>query len=254
MLDGARKRVVFGIAAGFLVFVGFAIAGSSTDAVAATVKPAQVTISPLERTSKSTVVVRWDKAYRAKGYQVYMKTNSGSFKRIATTGKKKYKKTGLSIGSSYCFKVRAYRKAKGKTVYGKFSATKKIVMREYQYLVETLDPYASNSYTKYVGAQAMNMAGNKYFHSFSLANYSGYAIFNLNGSYSKITFYLGDMEGIDHDLVISCDDVVRDELTVKANALPKQYSLNVKDVYKLDFQHGTGYGEKLGFGNVKAYY
>ena len=57
----------------------------AVDASAKVVKPSKVAITALGRYNKSTVGLRWKKASRAKGYQVYMKTNGGKFKKIKTT-------------------------------------------------------------------------------------------------------------------------------------------------------------------------
>lgn len=76
--------------------------------------------------SYSSVKVSWDKVPGASGYVVYQSsTATGRYKRIATltsASKTSYTNKYLKLNKTYYYKVRAYRKAKGKTIYS--SSTK----------------------------------------------------------------------------------------------------------------------------------
>lgn len=191
-----------------------------------------------------------------------MKTNNGGFKRIKTTSSRALTKSGLKIGSSYCFRVRAYTTYKGRKYYSSYSSVKKIKMNSYVYLVDVMSPYSSERYDEYRGANSFYMGGKKYFRGFTLvaANCELYAIFNLQGKYSKITFDLGAEDGSDmtsnykSTVVFSEDDDVERTIYRKGNSLPKNYSLNVKGCYKFEIITNSEDWGRLGFGNVKLYY
>ena len=58
---------------------------------------------------------------RADRYQVYRYNSStGTWKRLITTSKTTYKATGLKSGTTYKFRVRAYREALGYKYYGEY--------------------------------------------------------------------------------------------------------------------------------------
>jgi len=74
----------------------------------------------------SQVTVKWSKDAKATGYEVYMATSkNGKYKKVATITKNStttYKKTKLSAGKNYYFKVRAYKTVKNKKNYGAYGA------------------------------------------------------------------------------------------------------------------------------------
>lgn len=228
------------------------------DASAKVVKPSKVTISALSRYNKSTVGLRWKKASRAKGYQVYMKTNGGKFKKIKTTSGRYLKKSGLKINSSYYFKVRAYTKYKGKTYYGAFSNVRKIKMTSYVFLVDVMEPYASSYYEACKGADSLYMGGKPYYKSFKFWYYNGYATFNFQGKFSKISFYYGGGDGKDGDMTAMFyeDGEWVKTINRKYESLPRYYSINVKNTYqfKIEINAGGDFFRTSGFGNVKLYY
>ena len=94
-------------------------------ASAADYEPAKVTGLSAKR-SYTTATISWDKVSKAKGYRVYMyDTASKKYKKITTIKKNSttsYQIKGLKAGTEYKFKVRAYRKANGKTYWGKSGA------------------------------------------------------------------------------------------------------------------------------------
>lgn len=57
------------------------------------------------------------------GYEVYRKTSSSSYKKIATVAGEKtgYSDTKVTAGTAYTYKVRAYKTVNGSQVYGDYS-------------------------------------------------------------------------------------------------------------------------------------
>ncbi|MGN0469053.1 MAG: leucine-rich repeat protein [Acutalibacteraceae bacterium] len=80
---------------------------------------------------KGKATLKWSKE-TCTGYEIYMKTGSGSYKKIATlTGSSKvsYTKSKLSAGKTYSFKVRAFKTVDGKNVYGSYSSAKSVKIK-----------------------------------------------------------------------------------------------------------------------------
>lgn len=90
----------------------------------AVTKPAKV--KSLKASSKaSAVTLTWGKVSKAGGYQVYRyDTKTKKYVKIATVKgetKVSYKNTRLTKGTTYKYKVRAYKTVNGKTYYGAYS-------------------------------------------------------------------------------------------------------------------------------------
>jgi fibronectin type 3 domain-containing protein len=101
--------------------------GSFSDAAAGTTGPAKV--GSLKLTTKSgAVTLKWSKVSGATGYQIYrLNTKTKKYEKIKTVkGAVSYKNTKLKKGTTYKYKVRAYRTYRGVTYYGSFSASQKI--------------------------------------------------------------------------------------------------------------------------------
>lgn len=73
---------------------------------------------------KKRIKVTYKKVNGATGYEVFMKTSGGKYKRVKTTKKAVYVKKKLKASKKYYFKVRAYKKVNGKRVYASFSKSK----------------------------------------------------------------------------------------------------------------------------------
>lgn len=74
---------------------------------------------------KRKITVRWKKVSGVSGYQVYRSAKkSGNYKRIKTVGHRtsKFINKRLKRGKRYYYKVRAYKKVKGKKVYSSYSS------------------------------------------------------------------------------------------------------------------------------------
>ncbi len=78
-------------------------------------QPINITLSDL---GKKSVTVSWDKASGATGYEILRKQSDGSYKKIASTTKRKVTLKGLKTGSTYQIAVRAVRKKNGGTTKG----------------------------------------------------------------------------------------------------------------------------------------
>lgn len=81
---------------------------------------------------KRLAVISWKKTAKADGYEVWMRTGKGAFKKVKTVKAKKLsvKIKKLKKGKKYTFKVRAYRKGtSNKKVYGAFSKKKAVKVK-----------------------------------------------------------------------------------------------------------------------------
>lgn len=82
--------------------------------------------------SKGKASLSWTNVSGESGYQVYYSTNKSSgYKKLASykANVVKGSKSSLTSGKKYYFKVRAYKKVGGKTVYGSFSPVKSITVK-----------------------------------------------------------------------------------------------------------------------------
>lgn len=70
------------------------------------------------KTSNGKVALTWNKQPGADGYKVYYSVDGRSYKLVKTTAKLKYSAKAPAKGS---YRVRAYTKQDGKTIYGSFS-------------------------------------------------------------------------------------------------------------------------------------
>ncbi len=104
---------------------------AETNEVYAAVKPAQPEISLSETDNYGEVLVTISETKNADGYRIYCKSNKDkSYRKLDTiekdgTKKRKYIAEGLASGL-YSFRVKAYSKASGKTVWSGYSRIVKI--------------------------------------------------------------------------------------------------------------------------------
>ncbi len=91
-------------------------------------KPATPTLKATA--GKKQAALSWKKISGASGYVVYMATGkNGSFKKVATIKKGstvKYTKKSLKKGTTYRFKIMAYKTVSGKNIYSGYSAVKTV--------------------------------------------------------------------------------------------------------------------------------
>lgn len=113
----------------YLTYDGTNYYGSYGDVTSATTKPAKV--KNLKATAKTSYVkLSWDKQSRVTGYQVYrLNTKTGKYEKIATIRDPKtvsYTDKTVKKGTTYTYKVRAYKTYNGKNYYGSYSDVTKV--------------------------------------------------------------------------------------------------------------------------------
>lgn len=100
------------------------------------------TIKKCYTASNSSVKMVWTRISKARGYEIYRRSGSGSWKRIKKLPDKlatSYKDKKVKSGKTYQYKIRAYRKVNKKKVYSKFSDV---------YTVKTKNPSVKGNYKK----------------------------------------------------------------------------------------------------------
>ena len=109
---------------------GTVIWGKASSAIASCTRPAKPTIKSLT-VSGSKGTLTWNNISGESGYQIYCSTNDGTYSKIGSTSANtvKLSLTGMKPGQTYYFKVRAYKKVDGTTVYGDFSAVKSVKVK-----------------------------------------------------------------------------------------------------------------------------
>lgn len=113
----------------YLTYDGSNYYGGFGDVTSATTKPAKV--KNLKATTKSSSVkLSWDKQSRGTGYQVYrLNSKTGKYEKIATIKNPKtvsYTDKAVKKGTTYSYKVRAYKTYNGTNYYGSYSGVIKI--------------------------------------------------------------------------------------------------------------------------------
>ena len=112
------------------------------------------------RYSYSKIKLTWDKIEKADGYVIYRATSkSGKFKKLATVSASKtsYINTGLTCGKTYYYKLRAYDKQNGKTVYSKYSAV--VSAKPYLSKSTVVDAWGDGSTTTGIYVKYKGIAG-----------------------------------------------------------------------------------------------
>lgn len=89
-------------------------------------KAAKVDFTKVASASYDKLRLSWEPLSGVDGYQIYRATSkSGKYAKIATVkgaSSASYTDTGRTCGTRYYYKLRAYKKIGGKTVYSKYSA------------------------------------------------------------------------------------------------------------------------------------
>lgn len=143
------------------------------------VKPLTPVIQSTKRINSSSIKIAWKPVSKVTGYQIYRSTTNkkGSYKLVKTVSSKykEYTNTGLKTGTTYYWKVRAYRSASGERVYSNLS---KAISRK----ATLLSP--SNLRTEKVSSRIVRIRWNK------VEGASGYMLYrsapNKNGSFKRI--------------------------------------------------------------------
>lgn len=91
--------------------------------------PARVKSITVKKKGKTKAKITWKKVTGANGYEIFMRTGKGKYKKVKTITKGKtvtYTQSGLKKKKRYSFRVRAYKNTGGKKLYGKYSKVKRI--------------------------------------------------------------------------------------------------------------------------------
>ena len=98
---------------------------ASTAWTSSKLKAAQVDFTKVASASYDKLRLSWEPMSGVDGYQIYRATSkSGKYAKIATVkgaSSATYTDTGRTCGTRYYYKLRAYKKIGGKTVYSKYS-------------------------------------------------------------------------------------------------------------------------------------
>ena len=102
-------------------------AAASVKWTSSKLKAAKVDFTKVTSASYDKLRLSWEPLSGVDGYQIYRATSkSGKYAKIATVkgaSSATYTNTGRTCGTRYYYKLRAYKKIGGKTVYSKYSTT-----------------------------------------------------------------------------------------------------------------------------------
>lgn len=221
-------------------------------------KPTRVSLTVF-RKGATTLKVKWDKSQYASGYKLYMKPSGGSYSQIATTKKRSYTVTGLTLGQGYSFRVRGYNSKRNGALSntGYWKMAEAVTLQD-----EQLTPYKSDDFV--LCNTRLIMGGDNYAPGaeiFGTENY--YAYFNLHGKYSKMTFKIGYVDGDDADVTArigfyssdgqSSNNLIK-TVPCESAALPKEYEVDLRGVNRLLIKPTTHAWGWVGLGDLKLYY
>ena len=104
--------------------------GSVKKTIKITVKPKKSTITSLTSGKKAQMVLKWKKDSKASGYEIVYSYNGKSKKaNVKKNGTTSATIKNLKSKKTYSVKIRAYKKADGKKIYGDYSKVKKIKVK-----------------------------------------------------------------------------------------------------------------------------
>ena len=104
----------------------------TTESVKAATNPLKTTLKSAKKKGTNKIKLNWKKVDGVSGYEIFMKTGNGKYKKIKTIGKAKtvsFTKTRLKRKKTYSFRIRTYVKVDGVRVYGAYSNVKKVKIR-----------------------------------------------------------------------------------------------------------------------------
>ena len=124
------------------------------------------------------------------------------------------------------------------------------------YLLDVCMPYESFGFQAFVNGETIAMGGKTYTNGFTLGGKNGdeYAIFNIDSQYALFSFLVGHRDGTDMNnatIKIYCDGVLKEELNVRSDDLPRKVSLDITGVNQLKVvAFGVNMYTSYGFANV----
>ncbi len=213
------------------------VSGISFNASAKSVKVPSPKIRSITAIDTTTLKIKWSKVKGAKGYVLYCKKSGSKFKKLKTFGKKttSYIHKRLTVGNKYFYKLKAYKKVRGKKKYSKYSNTRSLKCNNY--LVNLYSPYAGDNYEVFKNGESRSMAGDKYYNGITIYGLGCNAIYNLKGKYKYLSFTYGlddSRNGDNSSVSFLSDDYCVSTVDIKANSLPKSIKINIQNASKLE--------------------
>ena len=124
-------------------------------------KAAKVGFTKVASASYDKLRLSWEPLSGVDGYQIYRATSkSGKYAKIATVkgaSSATYTNTGRTCGTRYYYKLRAYKKIGGKTVYSKYSAILSAYAKPAK--VKVTDAYAPSNSTEAIAVNFTTVRG-----------------------------------------------------------------------------------------------
>jgi hypothetical protein len=120
-----------GTATAKITFIGnYTGSISTTFKITGTAAPEAPVISSKVSSTANAAKISWNSVSGADGYRVYRyDATAKKWKSIAVVKTTSYRDSGLSSATVYKYKVKAYTKTDGKTIYSEASATKSVVTK-----------------------------------------------------------------------------------------------------------------------------
>ena len=135
--------------------------GENTAWTSSKLKAAKVDFTKVTSASYDKLRLSWEPLSGVDGYQIYRATSkSGKYAKIATvkgSSGATYTNTGRTCGTRYYYKLRAYKKIGGKTVYSKYSSILSAYAKPAK--VKVTDAYASSNSTEAIAVNFTTVRG-----------------------------------------------------------------------------------------------
>ena len=135
--------------------------GENASWTSSKLKAAQVDFTKVASASYDKLRLSWEPLSGVDGYQIYRATSkSGKYAKIATVkgaSSATYTDTGRTCGTRYYYKLRAYKKIGGKTVYSKYSAILSAYAKPAK--VKVTDAYAPSNSTEAIAVNFTTVRG-----------------------------------------------------------------------------------------------
>lgn len=235
---------------------------TATSAKTISVKPTKVTA--ISQTDITTLRISWSKVSGVNGYVLYYSTNGSRFKKLTTTKSRSYYHKKLKNGVKYYYKLKTYKKYKGKNKYSKYSNIKAKSCTNN--LVNIYKPYRTRNYELCTGLNKLMISGKSYSNGFKLKtsvwDEESFADYNLSGKYSSVKFTFGYLDdgytSAEDTLYILSDNEEVASYKLRAGDLARTVKINIRRANKLEFYVKNDIGsnvinEYIGFANISLY-
>lgn len=225
----------------------------------------KTSITSVKQSGKQSFKITWKRVSGANGYILQYKQSGSEWRNKNIRNSTSTVVSGLNNGTTYLFRVCAYKSEKGAKKYGKYSVMKQKTLQDYIYLVDAYKPYNSSYYEDYTSGKYFMMGGMPQKNSFILGqDHCGVeknANFNIEGKYSRLTFDVGKVDGAsdhpydgDFEVFIYSDGELVRTITVDVYGLPVMVDVPLENTERLTFEVEEGAFTLVGFSNVKLFY